>query len=201
MKVLAVERLTGCWPQVAAVALECGEVAPPSCLPVTLMTDNAIVRRGMPMFVPDFALGWELEIVPCFTVGRLGKSIPARFASRYIEGMGIAVRLVPFGNDDENVLAAGALAVNFDGAVAPGNLFPFEEGCAFEIEATGVGNLTIRWDEMHVEEALALISRYMMVKTGDILLPCRTRLRMPVSLDSRVECRLNGLAAVSLKIK
>lgn len=207
MKILAVERMRGNWPSVAESALVSADVASPFCLPVTMMTDSAAVRRGMPMFVPDFAsAGWELEAVPFFSVGRLGKSIAPRFAGRYLDGCGVALRAVPEG-DMPAVPAgyvAGALSVNFDGAVAMGEKFAMDSpwlGVDFEIEAEGYGRELVTRDEMHIEETIALISRYMMFKTGDIVLPCRTGLRLPLTPDTRVECRVNGHQAISLKLK
>ncbi len=202
MKLLAVERFAGKWPAEAATALTSAEVALPMCLPVTLMTDSAMVRRGMPMFVPDFAQGWDLEVVPFFSLGRLGKSISPRFAPRYINGWGVAVRAVPPGMFDcREGYVPGALAVNFDGAVAPGEVFPFENAVDAGIEVDGCGVLHLPWADMHVEDTVALASRYMMLKTGDIVMPCRTGLKLPVKLDTKLEGRLNGKPALSLKIK
>ena len=66
MKVLAVERVAGCWPEEAASAIAAREVVSPACLPVTLLTDSAIVREGNPVFLPDFADGWMLCVAPYF---------------------------------------------------------------------------------------------------------------------------------------
>lgn len=202
MKILAVERMAGEWPSEAASALFSAEVANPGCLAVTLMTDSAAVRRGMPMFIADFATEWELEVLPFLSIGRLGKSIPPRFAGRYIDGCGLAVRAVPPLTSSSGCVP-GALAVNFDGALAPGEKLPVEQLCqdVVEIEAEGFGSVRLCRDDMRVDETVSLISRYMMLKTGDIILPCRTGLRVPVGLDTRLDCRLNGLQAISLKIK
>lgn len=202
MKILAVERMAAEWPAAVSSALVSPEVAMPDCVGVTLMTDSAAVRRGMPMFIPDFAIGWELEVLPFFTVGRLGKSIPPRFAGRYLDGWGVAVRAVPEQPAPGAAgMVAGALAVNFDGALAAGDKFPVDLMCAADIEAEGVGSIRLTPEDMHVADTVSLISRYMMLKTGDMILPCRTGLRVPVKLDTRLVCRLNGVPALSLKIK
>lgn len=201
MKILAVERMAGCWPSEATAALESEQLVEPACIPLTLMADSAMVRRGMPMFIPDFALEWELEAMPYFTVGRLGKSIPPRFAHRYIDGWGVALRAVPQGKAYSAEALPGALAVGFDGAFAPGVKLPYAGQADAVIDVAGVGNVCLSTSDMRIEDTLALISRYMMLKTGDMILPCHTGLRVPVKLDTCVECTLNGVPAITLKIK
>lgn len=201
MKALAVERMAGVWPAEAEQAISASEVVQPWCLPVTLMTDSAVVRRGQPLFVPDFAEGWDVEILPCFTVCRLGKSIPARFASRYVNRMGLVARLVP--HDESGVLGApSALATNFDGALCLGDVIDFDAAPdEIGIDVEGCGCVSMEWQSLHLEDAIALVSRYMMLKTGDLIMPCRTGLRISAHVGMVIDASLNGEHLMHLKLK
>lgn len=202
MKILAVERYPHQWLHEATAALDSDDVASPGCLPLSVIADSAIVRNGMPMFIPDFAREWSLAAVPFFTIGRLGKSIPVRFANRYIESCGIALRLTPPGNNllpPANFLSG--LATGFDGALAPGKTFPYAAAADMHISTSTGEQLTLTPAELHIEETVALISRYMMLKMGDIIIPCVTPLRLPVETGTTVTVTLNTDTAIELKLR
>lgn len=208
MKVLAVERMPGALPVSVAEAVSCSEVVEPSCLPVSLLTDSALVRVGMPLFLPDFACGWMLEFAPYVTIGRLGKWIAPRFARRYIDGFGVAARLTEPRLDGWHGgirCPSGALPANFDGALAPGRKFPacdsFLQGGAFDISVGGVGEINLAHGDMCVEEIISYVSRFMTLKTGDMILPCTTSLAVPAVAGSVFECLLNGQPALKIKVK
>jgi len=201
MKALAVERVAGEWSDAALQAISGSEVVSPWILPLTLLTDSAVVRRGQPLFVPDFAAGWDVEIVPCFTVCRLGKSIPARFAPRYVDRVGLVARLTPpegFGVAH----VPSALATNFDGALCLGDTMeltaPMDK---VHVCVEGAGSAVLEWQSLHLEDTIALVSRYMMLKTGDLIMPCRTGLKATAHIDTVVDASLNGEHLLHLKIK
>jgi hypothetical protein len=52
-----------------------------------------------------------------------------------------------------------------------------------------------------INEIVALISRYMMLKMGDIVIPFSTSLTVPVSIGSSVRATLNGTEALMLKLR
>lgn len=201
VKALAVELSHGQWPDRVLRALASERVADPCSLPVTQMADSAAVRKGMPLFVPDFARGWELEVVPCFTIGRLGKTIPERFAGRYIESFGLVARLLP----PESECPGGvlpALAAGFDGALCLGERFPAGESDGpMTIKVEGAGELTLSRRDLNIEPAVALLSRYMMLKTGDLIMPCRTALRVAAAEGTVVKAFIGNDIALNLKIK
>lgn len=201
MKALAVERGFGIWNAEASAAVYSDRVAQPWCLPVTLLTDSAFVRKGMPLFVPDFAMGWELEIVPCLTVCRLGKTIPARFARRYLGEIGLVGRLLP-PEAEAGSATLTALASNFDGALCLGERFAIDgTDAGITISLDGVGEISLSAEDMNLENTIALLSRYMILKTGDLILPCRTGLRVSARPGAKVKATLDGKPALNLKIK
>jgi hypothetical protein len=218
MKILAVERRINHWVSEADAALAADQVPEPDSLPVSLLTDSAVVRTGQPLFVPDFAREWQLEIVPYLSIGRLGKTIPPRFVPRYLDGWGLAARLRPAEAISAPQHPLSALALNFDGAFAPGAKMPLPPNGLPEalnitaeiIAANGAddvasqppaGNLSEPHVSYKINEIVALISRYMMLKMGDIVIPFSTSLTVPVSIGSSVRATLNGTEALMLKLR
>lgn len=203
MKVLAVERCAGCWPDEAAGAIVAREVASPSCLPVTLLTDSAMVREGTPVFLPDFAAGWRMCVSPYFSIGRLGKGISPKFAPRYVDGFGLAARLVA--GDGHDARCNGALGANFDGALLVGRRFPARDWSGSDrivLEAGGEGgSAALEYADLHLEDTVALVSRYMTLKTGDLVIPCVTPLLLQAEIGLRVTVAMNGVPALDIKVK
>lgn len=206
MKILAFERDYGDWTEAMAQALACDSVPAEAPVASAVITDSATLRPHEPLFVPDFARGWILMVQPALTVNRLGKWIAPRFARRYMGDFRLCARLMPPAGRS----AAGALETSFDGALAWG--YPRPAADVFDRELTVTASLddgspamevTLRWEDLRLEESVALASRYMTLKTGDVILPCRTPLCFPAIAGTRLSASY-GLSAepdLNLKIK
>ena len=204
MKVFAVERLWDEW-QLTREELDNYELAPPTSFPVTMCADSALVRRGMPMFVPDFATDkWKIHLQPYVVTSRLGKSIPCRFAERYYDSIGLAARLLPpqIERPDRHL---NALTASFDGAIAPGPTMPIatlagEDG-ALNISVGNELMLTINIADLHINETVSFLSRYMIMKTGDIILLCDTAITLPAKIGSTIDANINGQPLLNVRLK
>lgn len=205
MKTISIERYPDSDWTAMAEMLASDNVVSPTGFPVSLIADSALVRVSTPLFVPDFARDWFLQVVPFVTIGRLGKSIPERFAHRYTEGFGLGVRLVP-PIPDTSVNAA--LMATFDGAFAPSE--PVEapsDNDVLRIECRQCGaagnevSVDVPVADMHIDGAVSLVSRYVTLKTGDIISPCMLPVTFPAVIDSRIEIDLDGKRILTLKIK
>lgn len=192
--------------------------------PLVLIPDSAVTRPGVPLFVPPFAEKWQVELVPVFEIGRLGKCIDPKFALRYVDAMCLGVRLVP---DDGCVGAAQSAC--FDGALCLGQKFPFEavgweitaaqapigakkEGSEFselselsessESSEHSEHSEFSEFSEFKLGETISSLSQYCTLKTGDLVIPLHFAARLEPVLDTRITASLNGHAdALSLKIK
>lgn len=196
MKIIAIERQ---FTESAANLLDAvaTDAQPsPDCLRASLLADSAVVRSGTPLFLPDFAEGWYLDIVPVVVIDRLGKWIEPRFAHRYYSEAALAARLLPPDGNPE-----GAFAMSFDGAIAPGRHLGFPESGEFTVGVESCGEFTIAPDMLCADATVAFASRFMMLKTGDLILPCRTHLRLDVAPGMRIKATLNGEPALDLKIR
>ena len=196
MKIIAVERVYNEWPEAARQALASDAFPAPACLKATLMTDSAVVRCGTPLFLPDFAVDWRLEIIPVAVISRLGKWIEPRFAHRYYTEVSLAARLVP-----PQGAPCGAFEANFDGAIAPGHAVAAPSDGAFTICLDEKEEISLSAEMLHMDDTVALASRFMMLKTGDIIAPCRTPLYVTPVPGTRVSATLNGVPVIDLKIR
>lgn len=205
MKTISIERYPDSDWTAMAEMLASDNVVSPAGIPVSLIADSALVRVDTPLFVPDFARDWLLQVVPFVTIGRLGKSIPERFARRYTEGFGLGVRLVP---PTPGTSVNAALMATFDGAFAPCEpvVVPSNND-VLRIECRQCGAVCNEVSveqpvaDMHIDGAVALVSRYVTLKTGDIISPCMVAVAFPAVIDSRIEIDLDGKRILTLKIK
>lgn len=204
MKILAFDR----FPAASDSAMERltggGTIAPGEAPACTVITDSATLRPHEPLFVPDFAEGWVLEVLPSVTVERLGKWIAPRFARRYFGDFRLCARLLP----PSGSVPASALETNFDGALAWGRPHSAQE--LYDTELSVSASLsdgscrhvfTFGWKELHAEETLALASRYMTLKTGDVIIPCRTSLRFPAVAGTRLQVSLGSADTLDINLK
>lgn len=205
MKTISIERYPDSDWTALAEMLASDNVVSPTGFPVSLIADSALVRVSTPLFVPDFARDWLLQVVPFVTIGRLGKSIPERFAHRYTEGFGLGVRLVP---PIPDTYVNAALVATFDGAFAPSEPVDVPSGNdVLRIECRQCGaagnevNVDVPVADMHIDGAVSLVSRYVTLKTGDIISPCMLPVTFPAVIDSRIEIDLDGKRILTLKIK
>jgi 2-keto-4-pentenoate hydratase/2-oxohepta-3-ene-1,7-dioic acid hydratase in catechol pathway len=53
--------------------------------------DTALLRNNQPFFYPDFSSNVHHEVELVLKIGKVGRSIPERFALRYIESVGLGV--------------------------------------------------------------------------------------------------------------
>ncbi|MDR1414519.1 MAG: fumarylacetoacetate hydrolase family protein [Odoribacteraceae bacterium] len=167
-----------------------------------VLGDNALSRNNDDFYVPPFA--GRLSCVPqlVFRIGRMGKGVEARFASRYAGEIGVGIR---FYADDllEDALAAGlptSPATGFDHAAAVSVTrplaggFPVSARYAFEVNGVEVFRGSAADLFPPVDRALSRVSAFCLLKVGDLLF-CGNRFRydglrvgdhLRVSLDDAV---------------
>ena len=119
-----------------------------------VLPEGALLRKGWPFFVPDWAEGFTAQLRWGVLITRLGKDIAPRFAPRYYEGLRLAIQF-----------ASSAGATCFDGSVALSSLT--EEGSVrLNNGATCPPDSASELFPLMVAHA----SRYLTLRTGDLLL-------------------------------
>lgn len=211
MKIFRIDRDASRWPQAAASALDSPEAVPAGVLPARLVADSAVVRNNRPVFIPDFAReGWVVEVRPAVHIGRLGKFISTRFASRYVEGFSLVACVRPCGDS-----VPDALTDSFDGALTAGEMMPLPQGGKIAVgavmsplpgRAVSVASAVekeclIELTALHIDDTIALLSRYATLKSGDMVLPASVGLEFPLQLDCSLVASVDGREALSLRLK
>lgn len=151
--------------------------------------DSALLRGGKPFFIPDGIGAIRYAVAVAVRVCRLGKSIPERFAHRYYDALTVGIDFEAEGSE----VGGDVIRTGFDGAAVIGEWTAKEAFVDVRalcvrvaingIEAPGtlVGSLSPR-----IDEAIAYISRYMTIKTGDIFFMDTPGATGRVSIDDHV---------------
>lgn len=174
---------------------------------IRVLPDTALLSGGRPFFVPDFPGHVAGHHAWGVRVSRLGRHISERFASRYYDAVttGIcfeAEKLLETLHTSETGGSAIA-AYGFDGAVSIGAWTALPEGNRLEGEIrTQVGTLAFKEEDWRKKANLAvsLLSRYITLRQGDILL-IKTNGRMEAKEDDHVAGWLQGKRLLDFNIK
>lgn len=164
-----------------------------------LMTDSSISSQGKPVFVPELSNEWVCRFAPVFRIGRLGKTISRRFASRYVDAVAMSARLVPL-EMEATTLRLSPWATAFDGAISIGRFVNPETANRFEVSVEN-RKLDGKVADRDIDRAIELISRYFILKNGDLIIPYGPRVELPVSIDNKVEASLDGTLNLKFNVK
>ena len=147
----------------------------------TLVSPTAILQGGNPYFVPDFASRFEARTALAVRIGKLGKGIAPRFASRYVDAVAPAVMFVAadlLGGLREAGLPWTS-ALSYDRSLAIGKFRPMDiDGipaceCSLTLESADGSMDTAAQPCARCPlpaDTVEALSRDNTLKTGDILL-------------------------------
>jgi 2-keto-4-pentenoate hydratase/2-oxohepta-3-ene-1,7-dioic acid hydratase in catechol pathway len=153
-----------------------------------VLPDSAMGRNKQPWFIPDFGANWRGSLALAARIGRLGKNISPKFATRYVDGVTLVWRPVA---DDVPAQVMQAM----DSAVVVGEWLPVDQQLVVG-DASDISPL--------LQKVLALIvqaSKYMTFKTGDIVAVGLTKLDTLTLQQQHIEHRLNASAVLSFNVK
>lgn len=162
---------------------------------VDMLADSSIVLPRNPLFIPDVAPAFTFAVGPAFRISRLGKRIGLRFAHRYRDAMAPLVRLLPDLPD-----TGSAIYQAFDSAAALGTWIPIPEA-EFTVTAGDSDTLTTSAEDILIDRAIEILSRYFTLKNGDIIVPGFFPARFTPEINSRFPVTVNGEKLLDLKIK
>ncbi len=167
-----------------------------------LTTDSSIIRDNRPVFLPEISRRWRCDFSVAYLISRLGKSIAEKFAPRYYDMMTLCVRLVPLdivspeGSDTE---CWTPWATAFDGALALGKWIDAATVKTVDIRAPQ--SITFSNVMPPVTKSIKLLSKDMVIKTGDIIIPPAPLLSCDIKIGDRVEASVNGQEVLKFNIK
>lgn len=168
-----------------------------------LVPDSALTVSGQPVFLPDFPGVWEVKAALALRIGRLGKGIAAKFATRYIDALTLAVQAIPVTMERQlrAQCAPTSATWTFDGALTPGKWLPFDPAATSHQLSIGELNLTIDMADLRIDECVAAVSSLLTLKTGDVILPALCPPGVTVKPDDTLPCTLDGTGILTLKVK
>ncbi|MHC1707757.1 MAG: fumarylacetoacetate hydrolase family protein [Bacteroidales bacterium] len=175
-----------------------------------LKPDSALLRNNFPFFIPDFSeeVHYECELV--FRVGKLGKTIAEKFAPGYIDAVGLGIDFTA--RDLQNKCKEKGLpwevAKAFDGSAPVSEFIPLVELPAvteltFHLDLNGITVQEGKASDMifPIEKLISHVSRFMTLKTGDLIFTGTPAGVGPVKINDHLEAYLEGRKMLDFWVK
>lgn len=143
-----------------------------------LKPDTSILTRNRPFYLPDFSkeIHYELELV--IRISKVGKNIAERFAHSYYDSISVGLDLTArdIQDDCKKKGLPWLVSKGFDNAAPLGKFlakskFPDTGNISFHLELNGKTVQSANSKEMifSFEKIIVHISRYITLKTGDLI--------------------------------
>jgi len=172
--------------------------------------ENSIVRGNKPFYYPDFSsdIHYELELV--LKISRVGKNIETKFAHRYYDeiGLGIDFTARDLQTEARENGAPWEISKAFDYSAPLSDFLPVSEytdvnNLSFHLEINGnivqEGNAGLMIFPIDVQ--IAYISKFITLKTGDLLFTGTPAGIGPVTIGDRLEAYLEGKKMMDFYVK
>jgi 2-keto-4-pentenoate hydratase/2-oxohepta-3-ene-1,7-dioic acid hydratase in catechol pathway len=158
-------------------AMEMGKTLPTEPV-VFLKPDSALLKKNKPFFLPDFSENIHYEVEVVVKISKLGKSIAAKYASRYFDEVTLGIDITARDIQSRNS-AAGypwELSKGFDGAAPIGTFVPVSSisdinNLGFRLEINGKVVQQSNTSDLifNISEIIEYVSRFFTLKTGDLI--------------------------------
>lgn len=172
--------------------------------------DSALVIRNRPFFYPDFSNDIHHEIEVVIKINRLGRSIEARYASRYYSEIGLGVDFTARDLQAEckkNGLP-WEIAKGFDYSAPiskflPVTDFPDLQNLNFSLDINGNRVQTGNTSEMifSFDHIISYVSQFVTLKTGDLIYTGTPAGVGPVKPGDRLTAYLEGIKMMDFPVK
>jgi acylpyruvate hydrolase len=172
--------------------------------------DSALVISNRPFFYPDFSndVHHELELV--IRIDRLGRSIEEKYAHKYFSEIGLGVDFTARdlqAKQKEKGLP-WEIAKGFDYSAPISEFFPVKKyedihKLSFNLDINGKtvqdGNSSLMI--FSYEKIISYVSRFMTLKTGDLIFTGTPAGVGPVAIKDRLEAYLEGEKIMDFPVK
>lgn len=171
--------------------------------PVLFMKpDSALLRNNDPFYIPDWSddLHYEVELI--VRISKLGKNIEKNFAHRYYKEIGLGIdftaRDVQNSLKDKGLPWEKAKAFDHSAAICPEFVkiesLPDRNAIHFRLDINGKtvqeGNSALML--FPIDDIISHVSKYFMLKIGDLLFTGTPAGVGPVKIGDRLEGYLEG---------
>lgn len=180
--------------------------------PVLFMKpDSALLRNNDPFYIPDWSKDVHHEIELIVRIKRVGKNIGKKFAPRYYNEVGIGIDFTA--RDVQNALKDKGLpwekskAFDHSAVVCPEfvpiDSLPDRNSIHFRLDINGE---TVQQGDSSlmifpIDDIIAHVSKYFMLKMGDLIYTGTPAGVGPVKIGDRLEGYLEGEKKFDFRIK
>lgn len=191
--------------------VELGVSAEKPDTPVIFMKpDTAVLKDNSPFFLPDFSSNIHYETELVVRIGKMGKCVSRKFARRYIDGVGLGVDFTA--RDLQNQFKEKGnpweLCKAFDNSAPISNFLPIEKfpdlsDVHFHLMLNGEKVQDGHTAEMFfpVEEIVEYVSKFITLKTGDLIFTGTPKGVGPVKEGDRLVGYLEGEKMFDFEVK
>jgi len=175
-----------------------------------LKPDSALVIDNRPFFYPDFSTNVHHELEVVIRIDRLGRSIEEKFAGRYFSEIGLGVDFTARDLQDEQKQKGlpWEIAKGFDYSAPVSGFFPVSRykdihNLSFHLDLNGktVQEGSTSLMIFSFEKIIAYVSRFMTLKTGDLIYTGTPAGVGPVAVNDRLEAYLEGEKLMDFPVK
>ena len=178
--------------------------------PVVFMKpDSAILPKRNPFFIPPFSNDVHHEVEILVKINKVGKHIQEKFAHKYYDEIGLGIDFTA--RDVQSKCKEKGLpwekAKAFDGSAVIGEFYPKSEFDLKEIKFQLLKNDAIVQDGnstamlWKIDELIAYVSQYFMLKKGDIIFTGTPAGVGPVKRNDLLELYLEGKRVFYFNVK
>lgn len=172
--------------------------------------ETALLQNNAPFYYPDFSNNIHYEVEIILRISKHGKYIDPKFADKYFDAIGIGIDLTARDIQDKakNKGLPWALAKGFNGS-APISKFidksRFENirDLNFSLKVDGEikqhGNTSLML--FPVEEIISYISRFIMLKKGDIIFTGTPKGVGPIAIGNKLEAFIEDEKLLEVEVK
>lgn len=140
--------------------------------------DSALQKNNKPFFIPDFTQSVTVSLHAVVRISKLGKNIAERFAFRYYDAItaGLDITAADLLQHCKEQALPWEASCGFDGSAVIGDFIPverFKALSALHLKLCADGKPmqedTLSCLKLNVEQAIARLSKYYTMKTGDLI--------------------------------
>ncbi|MCR5696633.1 MAG: fumarylacetoacetate hydrolase family protein [Marinilabiliaceae bacterium] len=179
--------------------------------PVVFMKpESALLRNNNPFFVPEWAQQFDFETEIIVRIDRLGRGIQPKFAHRYYSEIGLGIDFTAR-DLQKKLMAAGQpweVAKAFDGSAAVSNfiskdLFANVQNIDFHLDVNGECRQQGNTRDMlfSIDEIIAHVSKYFMLKQGDVIFTGTPAGVGPVKINDRLQGYIEDRLMLDFEVK
>lgn len=175
---------------------------------VYTMCDSALVNRGKPFFLPDYAIPCTCQAHIVVRISHMGRSISERFAHRYYDAITVGVDFTA-SEMLENLKSACQpwdLAKGFDGSAVIGDFIGVEgviepHDIRLDINGSCVQSFNTAELRFRADAMVAYISRFISLKTGDLIYLGSPMTNVTVRENDHIDGLLDGRKVLSFNVR